>query len=220
MKFADKQTLGWGALAVAICALLSIFLYWNLDHVLELIIASALSVFILYSLYFVLFKELRKYYKGSAGEHNVKRALKKLPKSFSFRQNLLLYGLSPDVDFVCIGPTGVWAIEVKDVKGEYTCVREELYRNEKLSRGFASQANSEAIDVEQFLKKELDIDIPVQPIVVLTDIKAKLDFKICKTSEAFIVDLPYLRKVIREGLGKKLSKDLAKKISDLIKAYN
>ncbi len=82
-----------------------------------------------------------KFDVGFNAERLIKNQLKKLPKEYAVFRNLHLPGTG-DIDFVVVGPTGIFAVEVKS---------QRHYIAEKLPQ-FIKQTKFEATELKNYLK--------------------------------------------------------------------
>ncbi|RLE98793.1 MAG: hypothetical protein DRJ63_07190 [Thermoprotei archaeon] len=107
------------------------------------------------------------YRKGVRGEMEVFRRLKSLPRSYHVFPDVDLF--KGDIDFVVVGPTGVFAIEVKYWKGgRLIPLKGELWkrrftvRDYRLIRSPVSQVKEYAERLKALL------EVPVEPVLVIT----------------------------------------------------
>lgn len=106
-----------------------------------------------------------RYGRGRFGEKEVLRELRLLDDRFTVFQNLRL-GNRGDNDFVVIGPTGVFAIEVK-----------RYYRVNSFDfQRFLFQTRKEAVTLGKYLQQTLNRKIWVTPILTLVDLKQFVPF--------------------------------------------
>ena len=62
-----------------------------------------------------------KYKKGIMGEIEVEKALKALDDSYVIINNVRLPNGNGNIDHVVVGPTGIFAIETKNIRGSFIC---------------------------------------------------------------------------------------------------
>lgn len=120
----------------------------------EKIFVSIIVVTIL----FLLLVEIKKRKHGAKMEERVANILKTLPGNFVVIKNVVV-GLG-DVDLVVVGPTGVWAIEVKGQDAGY--IKSESPRFKKAIK----QTSYGAVSLHGFLKDKLGKEFFVQPLLV------------------------------------------------------
>ncbi len=106
-------------------------------------------------------KELRAHRMGQLGEEHVVEALRaQLDSEWTLFRNIVLPGRKGgDLDAVLVGPTGIWALEVKNFTGVYRYVRNRWERTTK--RGWepvksdpAAQARRNAARLHGFLEAD------------------------------------------------------------------
>ena len=119
-----------------------------------------------------------KYKKGIKGEIKVEKALSKLDNSYILINNVRLPNRNGNIDHVVVGPTGVFAIETKNIRGNFICEGDEWYKikNGKVRRikSLSRQAKQNAYDLRKFLRKH-GCDQFVHGVVVLTNKDCKVD---------------------------------------------
>ncbi len=132
---------------------------------------------------------LPSWVKGSEGEEKVLDELKKLPKEFLHVADFYAPGQYGNVDFVVIGPTGIFAIEAKN-----TSKKSFDYNFEKYLR----ESKREAVIIGKFVKDNLQEDIWVIPILVYTNRKIKVHYGEHPQDGVFVVGISWLNKIIQD----------------------
>ncbi len=119
-----------------------------------------------------------KYRKGVEGEMEVERVLKTLSDSYVVINNVRLPKGAGNIDHVVIGPTGVFAIETKNIRGHFVCEGEEWFKvkNGRIRRvrSFSRQAKRNALALRDFLRRH-GCDQFVHGVVVLTNENCRVD---------------------------------------------
>ncbi len=117
------------------------------------------------------------YIYGLRGEESVQKILEGLPKSYIVVANVVLPDKQSNIDFVVIGPSGIFAIEVKSHAGRISYDGQQLLRyGRKFEKDFLWQTNSEASELYNYFKY-LNIEIPlVEPILVFSSRFASVRF--------------------------------------------
>lgn len=125
-----------GLIAVAILAVA----YWLVDRLANVVANRLTDRFD---------KELRNHRRGQLGEEHVAEALRShLDSEWTLYRNIILPGRKGgDLDSVLVGPTGVWALEVKNYTGAYRYVRNRWERQTK--RGWAPARSSPSDQVRR-----------------------------------------------------------------------
>lgn len=106
-------------------------------------------------------KQIGNYRKGQAGEDRVIEVMRQnLDGNWTLFRNVVLPGRSKaDIDVVLVGPPGVWALEIKNLTGEYRNNGERWeYRAgnrwKSLKSSPSHQANDNAIRLANFFKAD------------------------------------------------------------------
>jgi hypothetical protein len=117
-------------------------------------------------------RAIENYRKGQEGEEQVVEAMRQaLDGTWVLFRNVVLPGRNrADIDGVLVGPSGVWALEVKALSGEYRNTGDQwLYRvGNRWSRMRSSpsqQANKNAARLGSFLRAD-GIKQWVEPVVI------------------------------------------------------
>jgi hypothetical protein len=134
----------------------------------SLIVALIILIFIGWLANFVtdkinnrLDKQIEQYRRGQEGEDDVVQLIvQALDGNWYLFRNIGIPGRNKgDLDLVLVGPPGVWALEVKNFRGEYRNIGETWEwkngKNWKAARGNPSrQANNSAYRLKNFLKAD------------------------------------------------------------------
>lgn len=122
--------------------------------------------------------KLIKYRKGLKGEIRVEEVLKGLNDGYVIFNNVKLPNGNGNIDHVVIGPTGVFAIETKNIRGNFVCEGDEWFKvkNGKVRkiRSISRQAKRNALALRKFLRKH-GCDQFVYSLVVLTNENCRVD---------------------------------------------
>jgi len=142
-------------LIASICYVLIFFFHSELVStiILSLLIFIMMAIFNKY-----IWKYLniaKKYRAGLKGESWAYHVLKTLPDTYTVIQDVKIPKMLSNIDYVVIGPTGIFSVEVKNVKNtniEY----------------YVSQARNEYISLHNYLKETTGSDVFVIPILAFT----------------------------------------------------
>ena len=106
------------------------------------------------------------------------KVLQKLPDTFSVFRGLQING-PWDVDFIVVGPTGVFTIEAKSHKGKIGFDGSQLTHNgyRFSEKDILKQAMTQAWDTHNYLQKSIGQDIFVKPIIVFARAKTRFGMK-------------------------------------------
>ncbi len=125
-----------------------------------------------------LYGKFIKYRKGIRGEIEVEKALKALNDSYVLINDVRIPNANGNIDHVVVGPTGVFAIETKNIRGNFVCEGDEWFKvkNGKVRkiRSISRQAKKNALALRKFLRKH-GCDQFVHSIVVLTNRNCRVD---------------------------------------------
>jgi hypothetical protein len=117
-------------------------------------------------------KQIEEHRRGQEGEDSVAQLMAQaLDGNWHIFRNISLPGRNKgDLDLVLVGPPGVWALEVKNLRGEYHNIGETWEwkngKNWKAARGNPSrQANNSAYRLKNFLKAD-NVNVFVNTVVV------------------------------------------------------
>lgn len=111
------------------------------------------------------------FHNGHKAEGRAWYLLKRLPYQFHVFQDIKeINGLWGNIDFVVVGPTGVYTVEVKSHKGVIRFDGSDLTRNWRrfAEKNFLKQAKGQAYAVNDFIKTEVSKEVWVKPLVVFT----------------------------------------------------
>ncbi len=147
-------------------------------------------------------KEFNNYRKGSEGEDDTCKELMKLSDDYYIYEDLKLLninGYKGNIDFVVIGPTGVFAIEVKNMRGNITFENNQLLKDQRpisIKKNFISQTIAEALQVREYLKKQINKDYFVFPVLVFSNRGAKMRFGYNTVNDIHILGRSFLNQFI------------------------
>lgn len=139
----------------------------------------------------------RHFRRGEVGESRAYFALADLPNEYSVFQDVSIGENIGNIDFVVVGPTGVFAVEVKNISGLITATNAEdnLLKNDiPLEKNPLNQTYANAKNVSEAL------EMLVVPVLVFTGhVDIKFGFK--KIKGVHVVGLEWLTKLILENHG-------------------
>jgi len=120
-------------------------------------------------------RRIEAYRRGEEGEERVvEKAVRALDGNWVLFRNVALPGRrKADLDIVLLGPPGVWAVEVKALRGEYRNVGETWHHRagslwKRMTKSPSRQARDGAIALKEFLKAD-GIKTYVSPAVAWAD---------------------------------------------------
>lgn len=155
--------------------------------------------------------------KSAEGEEEVYKELIRLPEEYLFLSDFHK-NRKGNVDFVVVGPSGIYAIESKNTKkGKITLDNDNIYINGSLFKDIdpLKQAHEEAMEIQKHLKESLALSLPVTPVLVFANPAVETTFCKEKKLGVFVVAISCLNDVIqKEHRGEKFTPELCKKIKE------
>lgn len=142
-----------------------------------------------------------KAYRGLRGEEEVLKVLQKLPDTFSVFRGLQING-PWDVDFVVVGPTGVFTIEAKSHRGMIGFDGQQLTHNRHRfsEKDILKQAMTQAWDTHNYLQSSTGQDIFVKPVVVF--VKAQTRFGMKPINNVSVIQIQWLKDIVTNSFQK------------------
>ncbi len=139
-------------------------------------------------------RKSNQYYRGSGGEQLIKNELKKLADSFSVFQDVTIGEGKGNLDFVVLGPPGLFIIEVKSHKGEIGYNGYELTLNGRsfTDKSFLRQVHGQTWALKNFLKQQTGADIHIHSALVFSSPFASMHFGYEPIENVYIVGKDFL----------------------------
>ena len=136
-----------------------------------------------------------KWRSGERGEKTILGELKKLSDEYCVFYDMPIKGIG-NIDFIVIGPTGVFTIEVKNHAGVIGFNGTQLTHDGKLfeEKDVMNQAMSEALHLKELLP-EVSF---VHSMLVFSNYKASMHFGLNEIKHITVIGKPYLMKAITE----------------------
>ena len=165
---------------------------------------------------------IRLFIKGADGEIEVRNILAKLPNAY-YSIHDFVAGKKGNIDFVVVGPNGVWTFEVKNsIKGG-----EITYKNGLLcKKGYPiaghglKQAYAEKMDLQDFIKRTLGFSISVNPVLVFANYRDTMRFGYKSIEGVQVIGIQWVKKLIQETqTDTKLTPEQCIAIRDEVKKY-
>lgn len=208
----DTEALKSLVLLIAIDLVFFLFSYINHFFGKTIPFYIAFLIFLIYGvLIWIFWKVFQRYIfridKGISGEYAVRSVLDKLPKeNFTWLPDVVI-GKQGNIDFVIIGTTGVWTIEVKNHKAGKITLNEDgkLCRNgypinSESEKNVLSQAYREADSLQKYIRDTLEIFTPVHPVIVFANKKTVLHFGYKRQKEVYVIGITYLLNLILKSM--------------------
>ncbi len=148
----------------------------------------------------------KKFHQGQVGEALVLLELLKLPDNYSILQDIKFNGEYWNTDFVVIGPTGIFTIEVKSHKGfiEFNKIERQLtINNLPFEKNIIFQANRQAMGLRRYLMESINFFTHINPVIVFSSYFTKMRFGMKSVADTGVqvIQKRWLRKVIEKGTG-------------------
>jgi hypothetical protein len=149
----------------------------------------------------IIFYLLRRYFKhkefsfskGREGESIIFFELMKLPDDFYIFQDVKI-DFDWNIDFVVLGPTGVFAVEVKADSGMITFDGINLLKDgEVFKKNIINQAKGEALKIKEILH-EVEF---VYPVLVFSNYRAYANFGFKPQNYVYVLNKRYLNNFIK-----------------------
>jgi len=139
------------------------------------------------------------YYHGRKGEYAIFYELKKLSDDYLVFQDIKIYNSKGNIDFVVLGPTGIFAIEVKSHHGRVTFNGQNLLiNNHRFEKDILRQTMNGALDLHKFILDKTGKDYFINSILVFSNKYAHMKFGIKPIKNVCVVQKGFLRKAILE----------------------
>lgn len=138
-----------------------------------------------------------KFRSGLIGEKLIGDELKELDANYTVFQDVHVPGKKENIDFVVVGPTGIFAIEVKNHHGKVGFNGHELTLNDKsFEKDFLRQTMREATSLHDYLVSSCVTNAFVTPIIVFSHRFAVVRFGIQPIKNVRVIQYRWLLKMI------------------------
>jgi len=139
------------------------------------------------------------YYHGRKGEYAIFYELKKLSDDYLVFQDIKIPNVKGNIDFVALGPTGIFAIEAKSHSGNISSIDGQLFiNNHQFEKDVLKQTMQQALDLHDFILSKINKDYFINPILVFSNNRAFMKFGLKPINNVYIVQRDFLRKIILE----------------------
>lgn len=137
---------------------------------------------------------------GIKGENDIAVLLKDaLSDEFTIFCDVIIDPRHGNIDYVVVGPTGIFTLEVKSHRGQINFDGQRLTRNNlPLEKDFLHQAMGQAISLHGFLQQKLGADIFVKPVIVFSSY-AQMHFGMTPVKNVLVIQKHWLTKLLGEG---------------------
>ncbi len=207
MKERRNYILSWFLILISI-----ILVYFGFRKNLSLLfkpeapLIVVVSMFLIYILAILFIRESdiflkisNKFSRGRHGEGAIWYELKKLPHIYSVFQDVKFGENEGNIDFVVLGPTGIFAVEVKSHAGFIDFNGEELTLNGKIfpEKDILKQVEHEVMKLHEYLQKSVTEKLFVKSTLVFSNKKTRMKFGLKPIRWTFVVQKGFLRKLIQ-----------------------
>ena len=174
-------------------------------------------VVILLKLLWNTIKDTQVRIQGAGGELGVRLTLRGLDDRFRVLGSVVM-GNKGDMDFIVIGPTGVWVIEVKSHKGRIRIENNRLLRDNKpFDKDFLRQVWGATYALKDEMKKRVAMNLHIQPVVVFSSPYAKLGVEWNRADDAYVIGIDQLVRLVERQEVQRLGADEIQRITDAIR---
>lgn len=174
----------------------------NPNSILYVIVAFIFIFLILRQIFEQKLSIFDKFNQGRRGEDEICNELKKLPDEYFVFQDITLPNRRGNIDFVVMGSTGLFAIEVKSHSGKIGFNGEELTCNGGIFRenkNFLRQTMREATDLSDYLKQKTSRKYFVIPVIIFSNKWASLKFGFNQIKGVYVLGKPFLHQLIKKN---------------------
>jgi hypothetical protein len=135
------------------------------------------------------------FYNGRMGEEDIKNELGQLSDEYVVFRNIVFDDIG-DVDFIVVGPSGIFTIDSKDFKRyRVTFDGKQLLFNGRRGKNILWQAIREASHIQRYLIDNLGSRFNIEPVIVFSSY-AELHFGFNKQGGVYVVGKPLLTQLI------------------------
>jgi len=171
------------------------------EYIISLVIGLILAMPLLIAS-FLQYKDFlhqsRCFSSGLWGEDNTEQELERLlDKEYSVFQDIIVVQKKGNIDFVVVGPTGVFTLEVKNHKGKIDFDGNQLTRDGKsFEKDFLKQAMAEALTLHDLISDKLALNVFVKPVIVFAN-SNDLHFGLIPKRNVFVISKNWLDKLFK-----------------------
>ena len=144
-------------------------------------------------------KSSKNYHQGSKGEKEIFKELLKLGDEYTVFCDVVI---KPpyNIDFVVLGPAGVFAIEAKSHSGFVDVENKQVTIDKKVPRekDFLSQTRAEAASLKNYLKDATNYDFWIDSVLAFSSPAAKMRFGLKPVDNVHIVQKTFLLPLLKQ----------------------
>jgi len=138
-----------------------------------------------------------KFMKGNQGENDCQKVLERLPGTYTVFRDVLI-DQHGNIDYVVVGPNGVFATEVKNHRGKIDFDGHHLTINGRPfpEKDVLGQATGEAVRLSKFLESAMGHRVYVNAILVFTNNKVTMGVGCEPVSNVLVLRADFLNQAI------------------------
>jgi hypothetical protein len=161
-------------------------------------VAALVGIFFLVQLAdpFIMFfrRKANRFYRGWSGEMDIKRELENFSDEYSVFWDIVIGQNKGNIDFVVVGPNGVFMLEVKSHKGEVGFNGREITLN---GRNFPQtnvikQVHGETWALKNYIKQQTGAEVFVHSVLLFSSPYARMRFGYSQIENMSIIQKDFL----------------------------
>jgi hypothetical protein len=135
-----------------------------------------------------------RYYRGWGGEKDIQRELQNLSDDWSVFQDLTIGENRGNIDFVVVGPKGIFLLEVKSHRGEVGLSGDALtlWGKPFKDKNFFRQVHGQTWALKTYLKNKTGSDLFINSVLVFSSPRAVVNFGYQPISNIYIIQRDFL----------------------------
>jgi hypothetical protein len=159
-------------------------------------------------------KKFNRLSNGLNGEDRIAKELNNLPDNYAVFRGIKI-SEHQDVDYAVVGPTGVFAVEVKSHKGQIGFNGQELTRSgRRFQKDFFRETMAEATGLRGLISRDAKIDVFVEPVIVFS--RAKISLGSQKIRGCYVIGVSWLNALVQSKATYQLNDEFIFKISSAL----
>lgn len=198
----DVRNFGWGLAVIVFLFAGFVYLLSKLPPLGIVAVGLMIIIILVFAIEPIMRKIVRnsgKFYKGRWGEKDIKRELGKLPDTYHVFQGVTIGHNKGDIDFVVLGPNGIFPIEVKSHRGDIGYDGLELTLNGKqfFDKNILRQCHGQVWALKNFLLQKGCGDIFIRPILVFSNAETRIHTNSQPVANVYVVQKDFLVRLIQ-----------------------
>lgn len=205
LNYIQKRILFYFVAAAAIVVIINVIAYRMRFATFQGKLGLTLLVIGLSYVFLEALRRFKKWGNGDIGEADVRRVLNTLPNDFKVVPDVNLG--HENIDFLVVGPTGVWIVEVKGHERPNVGFNGKELTNygKPFEKDFLSQVWRQVYKLQSIFQEQ---KLPVkyfEPVIVFAGPYSKIRFGYRKPRGIRVIGLSWLHDLITKGFVTKLS---------------